>query len=168
MNASEINPVSSENDLAESDNEKVSESLPAPDKEAESDCTGEVSDRGEACEEEPNDPPKKDYAQLAKDDMLELKRLFPALHGKESITEIDNPLRYAALRDLGLTPKEAYLATNAQTPAYDNRSHLRSAVPRGAATANDMLDSRALEAARELFSGLSDREIQRLYKKVSK
>ena len=109
-----------------------------------------------------------DYASLAREDMRELISLFPHLRGKESVLELENPLRYAALRDLGLTPKEAYLATGSYHPRYDNRSHLRSAVPRAAAASDDMLDSRGLEACRELFAGLSDREIQRLYKKVSK
>ena len=109
-----------------------------------------------------------DYEELMKSDMRELISLFPQLYGKSSITELDNPLRYAALRDLGLSPKEAYLATATYPPAYNNRSHLQSAVPRAAGTSPDILGAREMEAARELFSGLSDREIQKLYKKVSK
>ena len=109
-----------------------------------------------------------DYAELDRADMRELCELFPHLRGKESVAELENPLRYAALRDLGLTPKEAYLATNSRISGYDNRSHLQSAVPRPAGASQDTLDARGLEAARELFAGLSDREIQRLYKKVSK
>ncbi len=115
-----------------------------------------------------DDAPVVDYAELAREDMRELIAIFPHLRGKESVAELDNPLRYAALRDLGLTPKEAYLATNGYNKGYDNRSHLQSAVPKPAAASCDMLDARGLEAARELFAGLSDREIQRLYKKVSK
>ena len=109
-----------------------------------------------------------DYEKLAREDMKELISLFPYLSEKESIYELSNPLRYAALRDLGLSPKEAYLATCEPVVRYDNRSHLRSAVPRAAGAASDMLGAKELEAARELFSGLSDREIQKLYKKVSK
>jgi len=109
-----------------------------------------------------------DYAELARRDMEELTAIFPHLSGKKSITELDNPLRYAALRDLGLSPKEAYLATAARGAQYDTRSHLSGAVPRAAGSRTDMLSAGELEAARELFSGLSDREIQRLYKKVTK
>lgn len=117
---------------------------------------------------EENEGVNIDYAELDRADMRELCELFPHLRGKESVAELENPLRYAALRDLGLTPKEAYLATNSHISSYDNRSHLRSAVPRPAGASQDTLDAKGLEAARELFAGLSDREIQRLYKKVSK
>lgn len=109
-----------------------------------------------------------DYAKLAEEDMKELISIFPHLREKESIYELENPLRYAALRDLGLSPKEAYLATSEPVSRYDNRSHLKSAVPRGVGATADVLGAKELEAARELFSGLSDREIQKLYKKVSK
>lgn len=115
---------------------------------------------------EPSDTP--DFAEIEKRDLSELKALFPNLKDKTSILELDNPLRYAALRDLGLSPKEAYLATSEPVRKYDNRSHLISSVPKSAAAPSDLLSRGELEAARELFSGLSDRELQRLYKKVSR
>ena len=129
--------------------------------------TAEAADSGEA--ENGNETEGiTDYAALAAADMRELCAQFPELTGKKSITELDNPLRYAALRDLGLTPGEAYLATAKRSPRYDNRSHLQSAVPRGAASSEKELVGRELDECRELFFGLSDREIQKLYKKVTK
>ena len=119
-------------------------------------------------EEDENPHVTVDYGELAKADMEELRSLFPNLRDKTSITELDNPLRYAALRDLGLSPKEAYLATSEPHQRYDNRSHLKSSVPRSASAPTDILTRGELEAARELFSGLSDREIQKLYKRVSR
>ncbi len=119
----------------------------------------------------PEDEPKSekiDYGELARRDMEELTAIFPHLSGKKSITELDNPLRYAALRDLGLSPKEAYLATAERAVRYDTRSHLCGSVPRAAGSRTDMISAGELEAARELFSGLSDREIQKLYKKVTR
>jgi len=126
------------------------------------------ADETEASEESESDEAivTVDYGELAKADMEELRSIFPNLYDKSSITELDNPLRYAALRDLGLTPKEAYLATSEPIQKYDNRSHLKSSVPRSASAPTDILTRGELEAARELFSGLSDREIQKLYKKV--
>lgn len=109
-----------------------------------------------------------DYARLAREDMETLISLFPHLSGKESITELKNPLRYAALRDLGLSPKEAFLATEEPTIHYDNRSHLTGFVPRRASAPENMLSAKELESARMLFSGLSDREIHKLYKKVTR
>jgi hypothetical protein len=106
-----------------------------------------------------------DYAVLAMRDLAELAEIFPEVRAKRSITELSNPLRYAALRDLGLTPKEAYLATEDRR-VVDNRAHLTSRVP-SSARAGASLSGRELDMARELFSGLTEREIQRLYKKVN-
>ena len=106
-----------------------------------------------------------DYAALAMRDLAELAEIFPEVRSKRSITELSNPLRYAALRDLGLTPKEAYLATEERRIA-DNRAHLTSKVP-SSARAGAALSGRELDMARELFSSLTEREIQRLYKKVN-
>ncbi len=165
MSESEKNPVESITEdngtftpeVNTGTDENGTENVPAADE----------SPSSENAAEEP-EVPAIDYAELDRADMRELCELFPHLRGKESVVELENPLRYAALRDLGLTPKEAYLATNAHISSYDNRSHLRSAVPRPAGASQDTLDAKGLEAARELFAGLSDREIQRLYKKVSK
>ena len=128
--------------------------------------TPEIENENES--EEDGSTDAVDYGDIEKQDLEELRTLFPHLKGIESITELQNPLRYAALRDLGLTPREAYMATNEPIQRYDNRSHLRSSVPKGATAPSGILSSSELEAARELFSGLSDREIQKLYKKVSR
>ena len=120
----------------------------------------DVTDADEAEEDDTTD-----YAVLAMRDLAELAEIFPEVRAKRSITELSNPLRYAALRDLGLTPKEAYLATEDRRVA-DNRAHLTSRVP-SSARAGASLSGRELDMARELFSGLTEREIQRLYKKVN-
>lgn len=108
-----------------------------------------------------------DYAALVESDLRELKGQFPELAGIADITEIDNPLRYAALRDLGLTPREAYLATNERRSRKDNRSHLHAAVPRGAGVPRGGMSREELSHARELFSGMSDTQIQALYRRVN-
>lgn len=111
-----------------------------------------------------------DYARLAEEDLITLKEQFPSLSDMTSLSELENPARYGALRDLGLTVREAYLATT--TPktraphTYDNRSHLRSAVPRTHGAAGEQMSAQQMRAARELFSELSDSEIVKLYKKV--
>lgn len=113
-----------------------------------------------------NEADEEDYARIEREDLEELALLFPEVKGKRSITELKNPLRYAALRDLGLTPREAYLATEGVRRSTDNRGHIISRVP-ASAGGGGALSGKELSAARELFSGLSDREIQRLYKKVT-
>ena len=108
-----------------------------------------------------------DYEALMIKDVAELKEEFPELSGIESVTDLHNPLRYAALRDMGLTPAEAYLAT-AKRVAHDTRAHLRSAHGRNAAASSLGMSQTELAMARELFPGKNDAELQRLYKRVSK
>lgn len=108
-----------------------------------------------------------DYEALIASDINTLKSEFPELGGLKDITELNNPLRYAALRDLGLTPEEAYLAT-AKRRTQDTRGHLRSAHGRNAAVSTNMMSQYELSTARDLFPNLSDSEIQHLYKRVNK
>lgn len=106
------------------------------------------------------------YEAIIAEDLARLKTEFPELSNIRDITELENPLRYAALRDLGLDAAEAYLASTKRR-RQDTRSHLRSAYGRSASSPPGMMTQRELSAARELFGNLSDSEIQRLYKKVT-
>lgn len=108
-----------------------------------------------------------DYEAVIASDIATLKAEFPELKDITEITELNNPLRYAALRDLGLSPVEAYMAT-ARRRTQDTRSHLRSAHGRSAAAPTSMMTQYELATARELFPGLNDSDLQRLYKKVTK
>ena len=107
----------------------------------------------------------EDYEELMRSDLEELKREFPELADTESLTDIKNPLRYGALRDLGLSPTEAYLAARGKVSRADNRAHLLHSVPRHAASGG-IMPHEELDRARELFRDMSDTEIQRLYKRV--
>ena len=108
-----------------------------------------------------------DYDEIAREDVAELKKNFPELRNLSDLTELKNPLRYAALRDLGLSATEAYLATGGRAPTYDNRAHLTPSVPSGASLSREM--SRGdYDMAKEIFSDLSDAEIRKLYRKVTK
>lgn len=107
------------------------------------------------------------YEELARRDLEEIRAKFPETRGLRSITALPNALRYAELRDLGLSPTEAYLATGRLRPASDNRAHLNSKVPKGSSERGSFMKLSELNSARELFSSLSDEEIQRLYKRVN-
>lgn len=119
--------------------------------------TSEITDDGK----------ETDYEAIIESDLATLRAEFPELKDITEITELNNPLRYAALRDLGLSPTEAYMAT-AKRKTQDTRSHLRSAHGRCAAAPTSMMTQYELATARELFPGLNDSELQRLYKKVTK
>ena len=107
-----------------------------------------------------------DYAAVVESDLRILKEEFRELSSITDITELNDPLRYAALRDLGLTPVEAYLAT-AKRQKKDNRSHL-VATRTVSASQNGSMSDAELSAAREIFVGVSDAEIRKLYKRVTK
>ena len=119
---------------------------------------------GENTAENPED--SIDYAALAREDLRTLSEEFPELRGIDSITRLPNALRYGELRDMGLSAREAYLATGRIAPKRDNRSHLHSSVPRGAGGGGSSMSYSELCQARELFSSLSDADIQKLYKRV--
>lgn len=109
-----------------------------------------------------------DYAALAAEDLAALKAEFPALRQLTSLAALSDPVRYAELREMGLSPKEAYLATGGTARrASDNRAHLMSAVPRQGALAANLPTAEQMAEARRLFSNLSDAQIHRLYQKVT-
>lgn len=107
-----------------------------------------------------------DYEALVTADMDELSKEFS---GGEpiKISDLKNPVRYGALRDLGLTPKEAYLASGGKLERFDNRSHLASSVPRNVTNKFSEIPRAHLDMARDIFSELSDGEIRALYRKVT-
>ena len=107
------------------------------------------------------------YEDIARRDISELKAEFPELSDTESIAELENPIRYAALRDLGLSPSEAYLATTKRRIRQDNRAHLERSVPRAASIPRGSMSDAELRTAREIFSDISDAEIRSLYKRVT-
>ena len=109
-----------------------------------------------------------DYAAVLGADIEELKSTFPELGGMQNIDELADPVRFGALRDLGLTAKEAYLASGGKKRSYDNRTHLVSSVPGCARSAVDGISRAELDMARDIFGSMSETEIQRLYRKVTK
>ena len=115
---------------------------------------------------EPEKSEGTDYEELVKADMNELTEEF-SNGEKIKITDLKNPIRYGALRDLGLTPREAYLASGGKKERVDNRSHLSSSVPRKLSAPFSEMPRADLDAARELFSDMNDSEIRNLYKKVT-
>ena len=90
---------------------------------------------------------------------------MPALAATAELTEAVENERYKELRALGLTPREAYLAT-AKPKAEDTRAHLADSYPRASVSPRVGMTRSELMLAREIFEGMSDTEILRLYKKV--
>ena len=108
-----------------------------------------------------------DYGALVAEDLRILRESFGELSEEDGIKELNNPLRYGALRDLGLSPEEAYLATGGRRKRQNNRTHLESSVPKAVSTPTRDMPRGDYAIAKDLFGDMSDREIQRLYKKVT-
>ena len=102
-------------------------------------------------------------------DLSELVGEFSELSGIESISQMDGALRYGELRELGLTPREAYLATRPRGERpLSSRAHLTPAAPRSARKLTSSMPHKELLMARELFGDLTDAEIEALYKRVNR
>lgn len=108
-----------------------------------------------------------DYAKRVEDDLDEIRKLFPSFYGITDISDLKNPLRFGALRDLGLTVKEAFLASGGARSVYDNRAHLTASVPKRASSGIEMT-RKEYEVVKDLFSSLSDSEIKKLYQRATK
>lgn len=141
------------------------ESAPLPEAEEKEDLINDELGKDVTPSEESNAP---DYEEIMRSDLERLKEEFPELAETSSITEIKNPLRYAALRDLGLSPTEAYLAARGKHAVNDTRSHLSYSAPKVRSSYNMGMTHSELESARELFGDMTDSEIQKLYKRVTK
>ena len=110
--------------------------------------------------------PEEDESKTDREIAL-LCRQLPELTGGEAMTAVKRE-RYGELRALGLSAKEAYLATKERGARPDNRSHLQSSVPKGSNAPKIGMSASELLFARELFGTLSDTEIKRLYQRVTK
>ena len=97
-------------------------------------------------------------------DILELKNQFPETSGEGSQGEIVNSEKYRRFREIGLTPAEAYMACGGGRA----KERLRPTSPLSVKRRDDGIPQRQLRMARELFSEMSDTEIQALYRRVTK
>ena len=98
------------------------------------------------------------------DDMEELKKQFPELSGISSPSELQGAEKYMRFRELGLSPTEAYLAIGGGRI----KERPRPTSPVSVRRRDDGIPDRQLRMARELFSEMSDTEIQALYRRVTK
>ena len=105
------------------------------------------------------------HAEAFERDLRDLLSEFPEL--RSALRGGVSTKRYAELRALGLTVREAYLAASAPR-GRDNRAHIVSGVPSGARSPELGMSSVEMELARSIFHGLSENEIKRLYSQVTK
>lgn len=119
-------------------------------------------------EESPEIPVARERgaSEIIMEDLEELIAEFPELSDLRDASELSDPIRYGKLRDLGLSPKEAYLATAGRKRIIDTRAHLSGAKPKPLSTPSN-ISAYAVRCVRELFDGISDEEIISLYRRVN-
>ena len=142
-------PEENTQDIAEEDKSSAIEEAPCLD----------VGD-----EEKPDDDLDEDGELDFEEDLATLKTEFPEIRGIDSIKRLANPEKYERFRRMGLTPGEAYMASG------EHRSAARAipASPLSVTRQREGIPDRQLRMAREIFTGLTDVEIQALYKRVTK
>ena len=149
--------------------EQLSEENPTPEQESTEEIPENVTQGGENEEMPEDDGEYADGAEYGSecDDLTLLMADFPELRGLSEIESMRSYERYRALREVGLTPREAYLATTPKTKAPNTRSHLKAAPMHTAHRPTGGMTRTEIEMARRLFDGLSDGEIHKLYRKVT-
>lgn len=115
-------------------------------------------------------PPEQavDYAALAASDLKAIKTLCRDFEAVETLAELPFARRFAELRDLGLSVEEALAAAMPRRYEENGKAHLRSAVPRPSYIPSDSLSHEEMKAAKDLFYGLSEKEINALYRRVKR
>lgn len=111
-------------------------------------------------------------------DMNELHSMFPETKDITKFEDIPNCRRYAELRDMGLSVKEAYSAANPegrreavasavkQQTINASKAHLKSNVPVASKDTNVKISRAEMNQMREMFPNKSDKELIALYKKT--
>lgn len=121
---------------------------------------------------------RAEFEKKKRADLSEVQALYPETKQYGDIEDIPNFRRFAELRDMGLSPKEAYIAANPdaaresvaaavkQGALNDTKKHLRSSVPKGAKDGSVRMSRAEFAEWRELFPGKSDKEIVALYRQT--
>lgn len=125
----------------------------------------------------PNVPVSGDVGDL-RGDLSELISFFPELYGTERLEDVPKYARYRTMRAQGLTPQEAYYASNGdEIIRYrldaDRRrelraqtAHLTSVVGQSETSERIMSESEKRAARIALGYSASDAELERLWKRI--
>lgn len=113
-------------------------------------------------------------------DLAEVHAAYPSTRGYTSVKQLPNFSEFARLRDLGVSPKQAYIAANPdavtaaaaesarQRSMNDGKGHLKPAVRKSSNDTSLVLSKKDMAMYRDAFPDLSDKEILALYKQANK
>ena len=162
-----------EQTLGETVPEETAEAAFAPD-ENDGAETGEPEAEEQPEDASPEAAPAQDdfFRRQAEEDLAILRQIDLETAAYRHLGEMPGAIRFAELRELGLSVEEAYYAVRGAkpekpTPDRGGRAHLHASVPGRAATGGVGMTVGEIEAARRLFPGLPDREIASLYRRVN-
>lgn len=123
---------------------------------------------------------KIEFEKKMKSDLAEVHAAFPETKKYNSVLEFPNIQKFGEFRDLGLTPKEAYIAANPDTvrdsvanaakkqTLAETKAHLKTNVPKGSKDTSLRMSKKELGEYRDLFPELTDKERIALYKQTLK
>ena len=111
-------------------------------------------------------------------DLKELHAAYPETKQYSHIKDLPADVRgkFGKFRDMGLSAKEAYAAANPdgarqavadsvkKQAQHDSKAHLKSSVPKPSKPDAIAMSKAELKELREIFQGMSDAEIRKLYK----
>lgn len=122
---------------------------------------------------------QKQIEEMLATDLIELKKAIPSLVDLDHISKIDNFAEFGALRDKGLTVKQAYLAVNGdkltnakqavakQEAIAKSKEHLQSVTQKRAEDADKLFVPKSDWAwMRDMYPNKSDKELAIMYKKA--
>lgn len=109
-------------------------------------------------------------------DLAEVQAAYPDAKAYASVNDFPNFKEFGRLRDLGLSPKQAYIASHPdavrqnvaaatrQQSLNDTKKHLKPAVSKASRDNTITMTKKELAECRDLFPGMSDKEIMKLYR----
>lgn len=121
---------------------------------------------------------KSEQERVMAADLSALKTSFTELHGVDHLSKIANFNRYCELRAQGSSAKEAYLATNGEVIRANmaknvqkkslagTKNHLSATGGKASGVSHKGISKREMDALRDQFEGLSDKEILKLYRRA--
>ena len=121
---------------------------------------------------------KQEFDALKKADLEALKPHCPELANLDDLEKMENFKRFTELRDLGLSPLEAYGAANPngirksaaaagkRTAINGTKAHLHSNVPKASGNGGIKISKEEFAMLRSALGDKSDKEIIEIYKKI--
>lgn len=118
---------------------------------------------------------EKDLEQLMAEDLAIIKSKYKVAEQFASVRNFPGVVEFARMRDAGVSPEKAFAASHldliiseARQPVADSKSHLRSSVPKGAKDTGVSIPSDELDLYHEMYPDLTDKQLENLYKRVTK